>query len=358
MRRTIKTAIFLSGFLFFASDAFSQSFNEMLLSDTENAYNPIPSPDGTRIAYVRTGYWEKGSGGFGRSNLRSQVMVMDNNGHLLSNKPLADTFLSNWTTDGKNIVCYRDWQYYLITPGGNILLQGQIPETDPFYERTERVSFLSSLNRFVWVQNAGSKGIIQTPNKRIAEYNERLGELVIPSPNERYLAVTGGWDNLLLVYDTYKGTWANLGEIIIYPENDWDYIKPTWNPWFQDSTQLAFVTKTGLVISSADGKSRRIISNLNSNAGLATPSPDGKLVAYVTFETRAKAIRPDLNFFGNTVIWIISTTQGSTAYPITRKNEDTTYCLKWLNNSEILFDRIADEAFYRRARLWRVRALP
>jgi len=49
---------------------------EVMLSETENACNPIPSPDGSVIAYVRTGRWEKGSGGLGRSNLRSEVMVM------------------------------------------------------------------------------------------------------------------------------------------------------------------------------------------------------------------------------------------------------------------------------------------
>jgi hypothetical protein len=51
----------------------AQATNETLLS-AENAYNPIPSPDGKYIAYVRTG-WGKpgGSGGFGRSNLVSEL---------------------------------------------------------------------------------------------------------------------------------------------------------------------------------------------------------------------------------------------------------------------------------------------
>src|SRR5215468_4596034 len=57
-----------------------QESNELLLSDTQNACTPIPSPDGSMIAYVLTGRWDRGSGGLGRSNLRSQVMVMDRDG--------------------------------------------------------------------------------------------------------------------------------------------------------------------------------------------------------------------------------------------------------------------------------------
>ena len=60
-----------------ASEVRSQEFKETLLN-TDNAYNPIPSPDGKYIAYVRTGWGRPGgSGGFGRSNFLSEVMVID-----------------------------------------------------------------------------------------------------------------------------------------------------------------------------------------------------------------------------------------------------------------------------------------
>jgi len=53
---------------------------EILLSP-ENAYNPIPSPDGKLIAFVRTGWGrEGGSGGMGRSNLVSEIGVMEHAG--------------------------------------------------------------------------------------------------------------------------------------------------------------------------------------------------------------------------------------------------------------------------------------
>lgn len=35
--------------------AFAQNKGEVLLSESENAYNPIPSPNGKLITYVRTG---------------------------------------------------------------------------------------------------------------------------------------------------------------------------------------------------------------------------------------------------------------------------------------------------------------
>src|SRR5206468_11502786 len=76
----------------------AQGIDEKLLSDAENAYNPISSPDGILIAYVRTG-WARpgGSGGFGRSNLRSEIAVMTTSGTMLSRTPLADAFLFGWT---------------------------------------------------------------------------------------------------------------------------------------------------------------------------------------------------------------------------------------------------------------------
>jgi hypothetical protein len=30
--------------------------------------------------------------------------------------------------------------------------------------------------------------------------------------------------------------WFDLGPVTVYPDEDWDYIKATWNPWFEDSS--------------------------------------------------------------------------------------------------------------------------
>src|ERR1035437_1804317 len=80
----------------------------------ENAYNPVPSPDGKKIAAVRTGWYRRGgSGGMGRSNLLSEVIVLDRTGRTLSTKPLADSFVAAWS--GDVIVSFRDWSYGLIS---------------------------------------------------------------------------------------------------------------------------------------------------------------------------------------------------------------------------------------------------
>ena len=72
----------------------SQAYDGNLLS-TENAYNPFPSPDGKYIAYVRTGWGRPGgSSGFGRSNLVSELAVIDGNGNPVAKPPLVDAFLS------------------------------------------------------------------------------------------------------------------------------------------------------------------------------------------------------------------------------------------------------------------------
>ena len=51
---------------------------------------------------------------------------------------------------------------------------------------------------------------------------------------------------------------------------------------------------------------------------------------------------------------VVSAFAGSKPGPITLKNPDEVYDLKWLNNGELVFDRVADEAFYQHARIWKV----
>jgi Tol biopolymer transport system component len=107
---------------------FSQTAKEQLLSKTENAYNPIPSPDGTKIAYIRTGWGRNYPAmSLGRSNLITEVKVMDSEGRILTEKPLADTFLAGWTPDGKNLICYRDYKYFLVSLEGKRSKEIQIP---------------------------------------------------------------------------------------------------------------------------------------------------------------------------------------------------------------------------------------
>jgi hypothetical protein len=66
--------------------------------------------------------------------------------------------------------------------------------------------------------------------------------------------------------------------------------------------------------------------------------------------------RPDLQFWGGTTIWVVAASAGSTPRAVTEKSADEVYDLKWLNNGTVVFDRIADEVFYKNARVWKATA--
>jgi hypothetical protein len=181
----------------------AQTQNETLLP-LENAYNPIPSPNGKMIAYVRTGWGRPGgSGGFGRSNLVSEVLVVTDDGKMVTETPLTDTFLAGWTPDGTALVTYRDWRYRLTALSGKKSLQGELRRPENGFP-TERIFYLSSLGQIAWsrVGAASSSTVIETRDHIIAEHAGWLGDIVVPSPDERYLAVFGEtWRTHLWVYD-------------------------------------------------------------------------------------------------------------------------------------------------------------
>ncbi len=320
---------------------------------TDNAYNPIPSSDGKYIAYVRTGWGrETGSGGFGRSNLVSDVRVMDAKGNLLAKKSLADAFLSAWTQQGGHLICYRDGSYLLLSMDGERLQEQRLPRG------TERASFFSGSGTAIWNRRGGEpfSSVLETPHGIIAQHSGWLGELIAPSPNGRYLAIAGGWSQThLWVYDTELKKWAYMGDVDIHPDPDWDYIKPSWNPWFADSSRLVFFThkNTVLSIGSPDGKQRTDIL-VKGPAGLAAPSPDGHLVAYVTFEPRPRKERPDLQFWGGTQVWVVSPSGKPEPRAVTQKSPDETYDLRWLDEHALVYDRVADVPLFKHSRIWRV----
>lgn len=95
------------------------------------------------------------------------------------------------------------------------------------------------------------------------------------------------------------------------------------------------------------------VAQPSRTAGLAVPSPNGKQVAYVTFEGTPMEARPDLTFWGRTTIWAIAVNGSAKPRPVTRQAAETTYCLRWLSDSELVFDRVADEVLYRQARIWK-----
>ena len=331
-----------------------QAPTETLVSP-ENAYNPIPSPDGKYIAYVRTGWGRPGgSGGFGRSNLVSKVAVMDVGGNLAGKNPVAEAFLSGWTPDSTSLACYRDGEYSLVSMNGKRPSKARLPGATNVIG-TERVSYLPRSGLMVWSRQDGFHTVLETQNGVLAQHDGWHGAVIAPSPDGKYVAVAGSWpQSHLWVYDIDLRKWADLGDADIHPDRDWDYIKPSWNPWFADSSRLAYFTHDNSVLSTTtpDGKQRSDIQ-IGGPAGLAAPSPDGRSIAYVTFEPRPRKERPDLQFWGGTRVWVASLIDKRDPRAVTQKSLDETYDLRWVNDHTLVFDRVADVVFYKQSRIWK-----
>jgi hypothetical protein len=331
----------------------AQNFSESLLT-TDNAYNPIPSPDGKYVAYVRTG-WGKGFvTGFGRSSLVSDIKVASIGTTSTPRTVAKNYFLSGWTPDSTQLVCYRDWKYALVSIDGRPILEGRIPNDPNNHPATEWAAYSPSLATIVWSRHIDdSYAAIETPSGTVVREEGFRHERVVPSPDGRYLAVFGEFpQGDLRVYDHRLELWTDLGRISVHPDNDWWYIQPHWNPWFADGSRLVFLRDSTLVITTPDGSEKTEIK-VDGRAGLPVPSPSGLSVAYVTFEPRPMQVRPDLQFWGGTTILVVAVTAGSKPRIVAPKNPDEVYDLKWLNESTLVFDRVADEVFYGHARIWK-----
>ncbi len=142
---------------------------QLLLS--ENAYNPIPSPDGKYIAYVATGWGGRFPNevigfGMGRSTLASDVELMDPSGKVLTRFFARGKFLAGWTEDSKAVICFRDGLYAILKPSGVSLEVGELPGLGmhPFYER---VAFLSDIGRAIWLHREGAINVLRTSSETL-----------------------------------------------------------------------------------------------------------------------------------------------------------------------------------------------
>ena len=110
------------------------------------------------------------------------------------------------------------------------------------------------------------RGTIRTPEKVTAQNSaSHIGEMLVASPSGRYLAaadVAGPANERLWVYGSEDKSRADLGKPTVHPadfggNNDWDWMKCTWDPWFADSSHPAFISGKSIVISSPDGKASK-----------------------------------------------------------------------------------------------------
>lgn len=327
----------------------------------ETAYDPLPSPDGKHVAFVLTGRRQSGgTGGFGRSNLRSQIGFANASGTLIQDTT-ADGFLSGWVQDGSAVVSYRDWRFALVGLEGEKKNSGSMAEREDLSapQPAERVAYVSTRKTFTWITHAKGTSLLQTPVGPLATFKGLLplSGLIISSPDGRYLIVGGPtpykWESHdLWVFDTQNRTWADLGPLTVHPDPDWDYIKPSWNPWFADGKRIAFFSGKTLCIASPDGRERQTLLKAD-DAGLAVPSKDGHTIAYVSFTKRSRKNQPDHSFWGGSTIWVVPSA-GGTPHQITAATEDETFSLNWLNRSTLIFDRIGETMFSEDARIWTV----
>lgn len=341
---------------------------EKLFSDM-NAYNPVPSPDGKYIAYVKTG-WDRtrGSGGFGRSNLISEVQFTVIGGAVVGHTGVnslvgqefsnrIDGFLGEWLPDSSAITCYRDHSFGLATTnGGKEKGTMQSPASRDFAP-AERVAYVAAWKKFVWLERSGQRTLLQTVQGPIGIIDSQIptSNMIVPSPDGRYLAIAPtatAYGFHLIVYDIHEKKIADLGEATVHPSAEWDYIKPGWNPWFADSSRLTYVSGNVLYTARPDGTHKTKIAE-TANAALPVASPDGARIAFVSFTSRPMKNRPDLKFWGGSTIWVVSSAGGKPA-PVTQASEDTTYDLRWLNRHTLIFDRIEETPFYSHARIWTV----
>jgi hypothetical protein len=340
--------------LILGSGAKAQESHETLLS-ADNAYNPMPSPDGRYIAYVRTGWGERQWFGFGRASLVSDVRVINTRGAALPRTLAEDFFLSGWTPDSTHLLCFRDGRYALVAVDGQTEAKGKIPNNQNLNLFSEWVAYLPTLDSIAWDRQVDkSHWAIETPRQTVVIGKGFLHARVVPSPDGQYLAVYNESSKTKQrVFEIRSKTWKDFGEIRIHPDPNWLYIQPNWSPWSADGSRLIFLRDSTLVISSPDGTQQKEI-DLGRLTGLPVASPDGKSVAYVAYEPQPMKARSDLQFWGGTTILVISIMEGSKPRAVTEKNPDEVLDLKWLDNGTLVFDRVAEEAFYKQTRIWKV----
>jgi hypothetical protein len=334
----------------------------------ENAYNPIPSPDGRFIAYVATGWGSRSPDrprifGMGRASLVSDVELADAAGKVLAPNFCPDMFLAGWTQDSRAVVCYRDGQFSVKATDGAVIESGDIPRTEtwPF---SERVSFLSDLGRTVWLEYKGRAATLRTNHEVVAQLGgegalltgPRFSEmpLISASPNGRYVGMMPSRTGQLWIYDRVISKWSYLGLATVSPAEDWAYIQPSWDPWFADSSQVVYFDRSELILSSPDGRKKRVVCKTDQPVGLPAASPDAQSVAYVSFESRPMTLRPDLRFWAIAGVWIIPASGGSAPRMLTGKTPDTNSGIRWLGNSELLFDQISESLLAMHARIWKI----
>ncbi|HTR38071.1 MAG TPA: hypothetical protein VMH80_19315 [Bryobacteraceae bacterium] len=219
------------------------------------------------------------------------------------------------------------------------------------------MAYLSTINSFVWVFEKFDDSVLMTPRGDLSSHHHEgfLGDSLAPSPDERYIAAGPvHLSRSLHIYDLREKAWIELGTATIHPDPDWNFMEPSWSPWFADSSQLTFFDTDGLVVSSPDGHQRRVVLRAEEPAGLAAPSPDGRRIAYATFTSRPRTAGPrNQPIWSCSGIWVVGLQATSQPRRLVGPASDLTYDLRWLDNEHLVFDRIDTATLISpKARIW------
>jgi Tol biopolymer transport system component len=114
----------------------------------------------------------------------------------------------------------------------------------------------------------------------------------------------------------------------------WRYRKGRWNPWSRDGKRMAIVRQGQVWTVDPDGNATQATFDAK-NKVFPTFSPDGRMVAYITWQSDT---REHYTRLGPTDIWVVDLKTGLAAR-VTRADAGRIESLDWLDNGTLIFDR-------------------
>lgn len=336
---------------------------------SRNGTAPVRSPDGKWIAYEETGWGRPGgSGGFGRSNRISITHVVGTSGE--QDRVVSDMFLVNWMSDSKRIGTARDAFVAISDLDGNVLAEfGELLEKQYRSDYAPGVAWTTTdlrsqfggsmphQKRLSGSENFGfGEGGAFSPDGKwygplqdekgfffLTADGQRLSLKLPPderykgalwSPDGRYVRV-GDDDNWLIV-DMQTLRYYKLQNV---SDGDFNKSRPGWNPWSEDGTRLTFVRDGQIWIADALGNSAKQITFDATRKGLPIFSPDGRSVAYRTWQLNKRQNYPRVD---RTDLWVVDLAS-TLVTRVTKQANWTIMNFDWLDNQTLICDRFEEE---------------
>ncbi len=354
---------------------------------------PMVSPDGQWVAYVETGW---GRSGMDKPKLLSLVHAVQADG--TDDRIISDMFLVGWLADSRRIGSARDAHAAVCDLDGNVLnefgeptgLEGQQfadgwarwRKEDPRSQAGGAMphrKYLAGLFEYnsgeggalspdgrqygplagtdgVWlVDGEGHRTPIAIPEEPFQppwksdvsadgswELRSRV-QVSVPqslahgqaiwSPDGRHIALTaGGHAPLVLAAPLWQSTLIEGADPLpAHAEHGC-----RWNPWSKDGSRLAFLKRGQVWTAAPDGTNARQLTFDGGAKASPTFARDGKLVAFVVWglDARRPYSRPS-----PTDVWVVDV-ETTLAVRATAPSPGRIFCLDWLNEHEVIFDRL------------------